>query len=145
MTGTGAAAGSPPWPIVITEWALDSYLNMKHRSVFTDVEYKGTIRPDVLSLRQGIPSPDAKFANPKFWGPAKLGNKILHPGYKMKWHQMGPGLVQIRLPVMVGRGRTFLCAAYVKQNPSQEKRMLARFKTHMNDISQGRFTYRGTL
>jgi hypothetical protein len=37
--------------IVITAWALDSYLDLKHTHVFTDPEYKGTIRPDVMLLK----------------------------------------------------------------------------------------------
>lgn len=33
--------------LVITEWALDAYLEHKHRNVFTTDEYRQTIRPDV--------------------------------------------------------------------------------------------------
>lgn len=73
MTAT-ATPGAPPWPVVITEWALDSYLNLKHGNVFTTQDYRTTIRPDVELLKLGLPSPDPKFNNPKFWGPAKQGN-----------------------------------------------------------------------
>ncbi|MHB1846251.1 MAG: hypothetical protein ACYCWW_15620 [Deltaproteobacteria bacterium] len=51
----------PPWPIVITEWALDSYLNLLHAGTFSRAEYKNVIRPDVVLLRDGIPSPHPKF------------------------------------------------------------------------------------
>jgi hypothetical protein len=37
--------------IILTAWALDSYLELKHGNVFTDQEYKATIRPDVLLLK----------------------------------------------------------------------------------------------
>lgn len=139
-----AGAGSQ-WPIIITEWALNAYLNMKHQAVFTDAEYRRTIRPDVKLLREGIPSPHPKFGNSKFWGPAKIGKNVLQDGFKMKWHNIGPGQVQLRLPVMVGKGCTYLCEAYVKADSSHERRMLARFKSHMNKISQGHFTHRGIL
>ena len=137
----------PSWPIVITEWALDSYLNLFHAGVFTKSEYKNTLRPDVLLLRAGIPSAHPKFSQPAFWGPAKLGSQVLASGYKMKWRQIGNGKVQLRLPVTtVGPPRTaLLCAAYVKDNAKVDQRMMARFCTHMNLIAQGRFVHRGTL
>lgn len=140
----------PPQPlrrrrgVVITEWALDSYLNLEHSQVFSDQNYRGTLRPDVVLLRDGIPSPHAKFANSKFWGPAKQGNVILHPGHKMKWHH-GPGQVQLRLPVMSLSRSAFLCEAYVKDSSATDQRKMARFKTHMNLIAQGRYIHRGTL
>lgn len=141
-SATSPASQPPaPWDVVITEWALDAYLNLKHARVFTDQEYWSTLRPDVELLRTGIPSPEPKFANPKFWGPAM----VLPDGYKMKWHQVGPGQVQLRLPVTAGARAAFLCEAYVKDNLSTERRKLARFKTHMNLIAQGRFIYRGRL
>jgi hypothetical protein len=135
----------PPWDIIITEWALDSYLTLKHQSVFSDQDYWETLRPDVELLRDGLPSPHAKFNSHTFWGPAKQGSGILHGGYKMKWHNLGTGQVQLRLPVAVETNRTLLCEAYVKANVATEARKIARFKTHMNLISQGRFTYRGKL
>jgi hypothetical protein len=70
---------------------------------------------------------------------------ILHDGYKMKWHQLGPGNVQLRLPVMSFTRSAFLCEAYVKSNAATDQRKMARFKTHMNLISQGRYPYRGEL
>jgi len=143
---TSPASQPPaPWDVVITEWALDAYLNLKHAQIFSARDYWSTLRPDVELLRTGIPSPEPKFANPKFWGPAKQGNAVLPHGYKMKWHQVGPGQVQLRLPIMAGARTAFLCEAYVKDNPATERRKLARFKTHMNLIAQGRFIYRGRL
>ncbi len=81
----------PQWNVIITEWALDSYLNLKHAQVFTDQEYWNVLRPDVELLKDGIPSPHPKFQLSAFWGPAKDGNVVLANGYKMKWRQIGSG------------------------------------------------------
>jgi hypothetical protein len=148
MSASGSSArpaGNPQWPVIITEWALDSYLNLRHANVFTDQDYRGVLRPDVELLKDGIPSPHAKFSNAKFWGPAKQGNAILHDGYKMKWHQLGPGHVQLRLPVMSSTRSALLCEAYVNSSAATDQRKMARFKTHVNLISQDRYIYRGEL
>lgn len=63
----------------------------------------------------------------------------------MKWRQIGPGQVQLRLPVMIRPRTAYLCEAYVKANAQVDQRKLARFKTHMNLIVLGRYTYRGQL
>lgn len=65
-----------PWRVVITEWALDSYLDLEHRNVFTSHEYSTISRPDAELLADGIPSPHPKFQSSAFWGPAKQGNAI---------------------------------------------------------------------
>jgi hypothetical protein len=105
----------------------------------------GHARPDVELLKTGIPSPDPKFQSSTFWGPAKQGNVVLTGGYKMKWRNLGSGQIQLRLPVMTGQCAAFLCEAYVKANAAVDQRKLARFKTHMNLISLGHYTYRGKL
>lgn len=129
--------------IVITEWALNSYLDMKHGQVIRDEDYRDKIRPDVLSLRT-YPK-DPRFANSKFWSLATdhSKNRILD-GYKMKWHNLGNGRVQLRLPVGLFQ-EAFLCEAYVKGNPKEERRKLARFKTHLQLIRQDRYTESGRL
>ena len=53
--------------IVITEWALQSYLDLK--SVFTKKEYFEILRPDAELLESYPHHP--KFKNDKFWDPAK--------------------------------------------------------------------------
>ena len=130
--------------IVITEWAFDSYLDLLSNNAFTPEEYKKTIRPDVRRL-ESYPK-DPKFGSGKFWSPANdpRGKGPIPDGFKMKWHNMGPGKVQIRLPVGILKDAV-LCEAYVKENASQEKRKLARFKTHLELVRQGRFTERGRL
>lgn len=129
--------------IFITQWALDTYLDLKYRQVFLPNEYWDVIRPDVLLLN--VYPNHEKFKIPKFWSVANdgLGNVIFH-GFKMKWHQIGNGKVQLRLAVMVNQD-AILCEAYVKGNDKEERRRLAKFKTHMQLIQQGRYTTRGIL
>jgi len=130
---------------MITEWALDAYLNLKHQRVFDVKEYRTQIRPDVQLLRDGIPSPHPQFTNSKFWSPATLNKVVLAGGFKMKWHNLGPQLVQLRLPVAIESNTALLCEAYVKTNQAYEQRQLARFKAHMFLIAKGQVTYRATL
>ena len=123
--------------------ALDSYLNLKHDNVFSDQEYNQELRPDALLL-QAYPL-DPKFKNSKFWSIATdgLGRKI-SDGFKMKWHQIGPGKVQLRLPVGL-LSDAYLCESYVKTDPKIEKRKMAIFKVHLQLIRQGQFTECGRL
>lgn len=141
----GGGVALSKWEIVITDWGLDSYLDLKHQKVFTNAEYQNRIRPDVVLLREGIPSPHPQFTSSTFWGPAKQGSVVLPNAYKMKWRNIGSGGVQMRLPIMASAPRTYLCEAYVKVNVAYEQRKLARFKSHMNLIALGRCVVRGTL
>lgn len=77
--------------IIITQWSLDAYLELKHNNVFTHDYYQTQLRPDTLLLTD-YPS-DSKFENGKFWSPAKFNNQLIPNGYKMKWHQVGNGRV----------------------------------------------------
>lgn len=101
--------------IVITEWALDSCLNLKHEKAFSDSDYKNILLPNVEMLRGGLPSAHAEFQNPKFWGPAtdSSGNTIQY-GYKMEWHNIGSGRVQLRLGVVILQRKSFLCQGYIE-------------------------------
>lgn len=129
--------------IIITNWALNSYLELKSSGVFSEEEYKEIIRPDVLCLRH-YPD-DPKFRNGKFWSIAteRSGNKIQN-GYKMKWHQIGNGRVQLRLPVGIF-SEAFLCEAYVKKDPKIEKRQMAKFKVYLQKIRQNEYVENGRL
>lgn len=120
--------------VVITEWALNAYLDLKHDSAFTRDEYWGTIRPDVELLR-GYPA-DPKFGNGKFWSQATVSGKPIPDGFKMKWHQIGPGRVQLRTPVTI-QGDAFLCEAYVKGSEKDDKRAMFRFMTHVQKVREG--------
>lgn len=129
--------------LVLTAWALNSHLELKHRGVFTKQEYGGTIRPDVLLLKT-YPA-DPKFQNSKFWSSATDQSKIRVPdGFKMKWHNVGSGRVQLRLTVGIF-AEAMLCEAYVKGNPKEEQSKIARFKTYLELIRRGQFTECGRL
>lgn len=130
--------------IVITQWALDSYLELKHKNTISAADYKTTIRPDVLLLKT-YPA-DPKFQNGKFWSIATFANSPIQNGYKMKWHNIGNGNIQLRLPVAMGiLPEAILCEAYAKGNAKAEQRKLAKFKTHLQLIRQGQFTECGRL
>lgn len=130
--------------IIITQWALDSYLDLKAENVFTVEEYKDVLRPDVLRL-QGYPA-DPKFKQGKFWSPAQDRNGgVIADGYKMKWHQIGNGRVQLRLTVGIFGNECILCEAYVKKDDKVDNRKLARFKVYLDLIRQGSYTVRGKL
>lgn len=62
--------------IVITQWGLDSYLDLKHRRTFSTEEYEGTLRPDVMRLKS-YPN-DPKFRIAKFW------SQTVPDGFKMR-------------------------------------------------------------
>lgn len=129
--------------VIITQWALDAYLNLKHNRVFHNNEFENTIKPDVLLLKQYPNHP--KFSNGKFWSVANDKNsKSISHGYKMKWHQVGDGKVQLRLPIALF-DQCFLCEAYVKSNDKVDKRKLAKFKTHLQLIMQGQFKKCGVI
>ncbi|HSV43491.1 MAG TPA: hypothetical protein VLJ10_02960 [Candidatus Bathyarchaeia archaeon] len=129
--------------VIITGWAFNSYLEMTHNRVFGKAEYKNRIRPDVLRLKN-YPD-DSRFENDKFWSIAtdRTGNKI-RDGYKMKWHQVGDGRVQLRLTVGIFSG-AFLCEAYVKNDPKAEKRYMARFKVYLQKIRLNEYVENGRL
>ena len=69
---------------------------------------------------------------------------VVPNGYKMKWHNMGDGAVQIRLCVAV-LDHAYLCQAYVKDNATTEHREAAKFMARIKSIKDGRYYHRGTL
>jgi hypothetical protein len=131
--------------IVITDWALDSYLDLKHKSVFDGFTFRDVIRPDVLRLRH-FPHGDPKFDHNGFWSIAtdKAGNRI-PDGFKMKWHNIGAGRVQLRLPVLIYNDQAFLGEAYVKRNANYEFAKLAKFKNHAASIRGNSYVLKGGL
>lgn len=60
--------------VIITEWGLQSYIDLKSMGIFTDQDYKTHLRPDAELLKTDDPfDPNhPKFGNSKFWGPATL-------------------------------------------------------------------------
>ncbi len=130
--------------LLVTQWAFDSYLELLSKRAFSEQEYWEQIRPDVMLLCS-FPK-DPKFEQSKFWSPAQNNSGgIIANGYKMKWHQLGHGLVQLRLTIGIFDNNCFLCEAYVKSDGKYEKRQLARFKTYLELIRQNRYTIRGRL
>lgn len=128
--------------VVIIEWALQSYLELGN--VFTEKEYKEILGPDAELLQDYPHHP--KFDNGKFWGPCKdKSGKIIRQGYKMKWHNIGLGGIQLRLLVVLANESAYLCNAYVKDNENTDFREMAKLKVKIQLINEGRFTFRGRL
>jgi len=128
--------------VVITEWALQSYLDLIQ--VFTPEEYQKKLRP-AAELLARYPN-DPKFDNDKFWGPCKdKSGKIIPQGYKMKWHNIGHGRVQLRLLVVMAHRTAYLCNAYVKDNENMDFREMAKLKIKIHLINEGKFISRGRL
>jgi hypothetical protein len=134
--------------IIITQWALDSYLDLKHEGAFSAADYKETIRPDVLLLR--VYPNDPKFSNAKFWSAATLDKNPISESFKMKWHNLGERRLQLRLSIGLGfkdklSGNSFLVHAYVKTDPKTERPELAKLMTRVELVRKGRYIERGRL
>ena len=129
--------------VIITDWALNSYLDLKHKRAFTKEEYKTILKPNVMLLKN-YPN-NAKFQLQQFWSFAESpsGQKI-NNGFKMKWDSLGNGLIELRLPVAIFSDAS-LFEAYVKSDDKKDKRMLARFKTHLQLFLENKYTERGKL
>ena len=120
--------------IKITDWALQSYLELN--DIFSEKEYREIIRPDTELLYEYLRHP--KFGNDKFWGPCKdKSGKIIHQGYKMKWHNIGSGKVQLRLLIVIADKTAYICNAYVKDNESTDFRKMSKLKIKIQQINEG--------
>jgi hypothetical protein len=134
--------------IIITQWALDSYLDLKHARAFSANEYRETLRPDVMLLKVYPNHP--KFSSDKFWSIATLDKSTLAEGFKMKWHNLGERCIQLRLSVGLGfggqlAGSALLAHAYVKRDAKAERRELLKLKTRLELIRKARYIERGRL
>ncbi len=130
--------------IVITRWGLDAYLALLHGGVFTQAAYWQVLRPDILRLR-GWPT-DPWFREARSWGPARdRPNTDVPQGYKMKWHNLGNGNVQLRLCVGLVEGSAYLCHAYVKTSAELDRREAAKLKMRISLIHAGTYQSRGEL
>ena len=130
--------------VIITEWGLQAYLNLVGGGIITQYDYWDILRPDVEKLKQ-FPQLQ-NFTDSRFWGSATdLGGNKIQDGYKMKWHNIGSGRVQLRLSVAILSNNAFLCRAYVKSSDSKDKREAAKLKDHIQDIHFGRHQVRGVL
>ena len=122
--------------IIITNRALNSYLDLLHGGYITTEIYWKLLRPVILLVRR---FPDAaKFGLGKFWSPATGRRGRIPDGYKMKWHNVRDGQVQLRLPVAIVDRSAYLSKAYVKKNRKKELRELAKFSVHIERIRQGK-------
>ncbi len=63
----------------------------------------------------------------------------------MKWHNIGPGNVQLRLLVVITDETAYLCNAYVKNNANKDFREMAKLKDKISLIKEGRYIFRGEL
>lgn len=128
--------------IVVTSWALDSYLELKGKNIFSAVEYKEILRPDALKLHN-YPF-DPSFSNGKFWSIATFNGEQIPGGFKMKWHNLGSQRVQLRLPIGM-LSLAYLCHSYVKNGSKFESRQMAKFKTRLELIKRGQYIECGRL
>ena len=130
--------------IVITEWAFQSYLELKHKGAFTMAQYHQELRPAAMKL--AVYPKDPFFRDSKKWGPAQDKNGVhIDYGYKLKWHNMGNGKVQLKCLVVIWNNKSFLCDSYIKTSDSLDKRRCSRLKSKIYDISQGHYYHRGYL
>jgi hypothetical protein len=110
--------------VIITEWAKQSYLDLRNAQAFTRDVYKKILRPDAELLK--VYPNDPKFSVVKFWGPAvAVSNKVIPHGFKAE--------------------RAFLCESYVKSGTSQDKRQMEKLKIKIRRIALGNYHYRGSL
>lgn len=129
--------------IIITQWALNSYLELKHKNAFSSEDYRNILRPDVLLLKNFQTEP--KFQIQKFWSPASYRKNTINHGFKMKWHNIGNGLIQLRLCVAMIEDTAYLCSSYAKSGSNQEARKLALFENQVQLILEDNFTECGRL
>lgn len=119
-------------------------MSLNIKELFRLIFINQQLRPDVLLLKDFPNAP--KFSNNKFWSIAtdKSGNRIAE-GFKMKWHQVGDGNNQLRLPVGIIMNTAVLCEAYIKSDEKLEKRKMAKFKTYLELIRRNQYTECGRL
>lgn len=128
--------------LVLTNWALDSYLELLKKHVFSKEEFLDVIYQDVLLLKD-YPS-NEKFNQSKFWGIATLHNRSISDAYKMKWHNFGVGRVQLRLCIVILKKEIFVCNGYVKDDKT-DLREMAKLKIKVDKIKENKFDRLGVL
>lgn len=129
--------------VINTHWAVESSLSLVEVRVFSKKEYDEILRPDVLLLKD-FPRHE-KFANGKFWGLVSVRGKIIKHGFKMKWHNIGNGKIQLRLAVAIVNHKIFLCQWYAKRDDKTDQRELNRFKIKIQKITENDYEVRGIL
>ncbi len=128
--------------ILLTEWALSSYTEL-FGTAFTWEEYRDRIRPDILVLRD---SADTRLRDSRFWSLAESGeNSPVPDGFKMKWHNLGPGRVQLRLAVARIGNDNWLCHAYNKTSAPLDYRMGALLRNRIRLIRERKVRFKTEL
>lgn len=131
--------------IVITGWAFQSYLDLKHKRVFSSKEYKTIIRPDAELLKTYDTARATKFKSSSFWGPFDYGNgQYVTDAFKMKWDSIGSGKVELRLGVIILGSTAYLCEAFTK-NAIPPKRAALRMENQVDAIKLGKYISHGEL
>ncbi len=77
---------------------------------------------------------------PGFLPESKAQERVQRPGVSdadSSVHRVAAGRLSVASPI--------LCEAYVKSDTNYERRMLAKFKGHINLIAQNQYIHRGTL
>lgn len=62
----------------------------------------------------------------------------------MKWHNLGPGNVQLGVAVALVHGEALLCRGHVKSSAIVDKAEMAKFKDYLRQISLGTYIRRRT-
>lgn len=70
-----------------------------------------------------------------------MNGNWVNDGYKMKWHNIGSGRVQLRLAVALIDRRAFLCNWYVKR----DKKAVLKLKAKIQKIRENNFVERGII
>lgn len=128
--------------ILITEFALDAYHDLS--DYFDKDDYWDVIRPAAEKLKN-YPL-DPVFENPKFWGPAKdKSGELIKNLYKLKFHNFGPGKVQLRQLVALFGDKAYLLKAYIKSTEKYDFRQMAKAKVHVDLIKQAKIKIMGKI
>lgn len=129
--------------ILITEWALASYLDLRKDGVLSREVYWQVLRPDIESLAEL--SSSERFKDASFWGPAQaLGGRRVQDGWKMKWHNVGNAR-QLRLCVALVDRDAYLCHAYQKSSASGDWMEGAKLEVRIQIIREGKAEVRGAI
>ena len=100
--------------IVITEWALQAYTDRLGGACSLMPNIGADSAPMLNGSRCFLTIRNSQFE--LLGAGADRSKKNVPDGYKMKWHNIGPGKNQLRLAVALINGNAYLCQAYVKNN-----------------------------
>lgn len=70
---------------------------------------------------------------------------MIPKGFKMKWHNVGTGNIQLRLCVALVGQDAWLCHGYAKTSPQGDLREAAKLKERIRLIENGRVAIKGVI